>query len=538
MVCTAGKGSADVGPDAAALFQQRFVRLAEMSSDGICVHQDGRIVFANPAAVRWMGVDPAVGLIGRRLTEFVHADSMTAVERRLDGLQRDGDSSRPSEVVMGRPQGSARDVEATSMRVEWDGRPAVVTNFRDLTTVKTAAVLKYQAALLDHVSDAVIGVSPSGEVTSWNAAAEIIYGHTAAQVLGRAVNDAIGVPVDAEQLSTRGGALHTTHVAADGSPRAVRVSAAVTDGGYVLVCADLTALRRAERHFEAVVTAMDAGIAVFSGDGVMESANPTAWRIFEGITKSDAPFAADIPLFDAEGRPIAPPDNPLRQAVESGIPQTERTIGIDRADGHRVWLSVSVRLLAPDHPGHSQVLCTFVDVTAQKLVSERLAHAVDHDPLTGLPNRSHALTRLTASLAPEAETRVSAVLFIDMDGVKLINDSYGHSAGDVVLTTAATRMGDALRDGDVIARLAGDEFVVLLFDCIDRPGIDRLVGDLHRAASKPIRYRKAEITITASIGVAAVVSYDARDASELLAAADAAMYAAKASGPGQTRHAP
>jgi diguanylate cyclase (GGDEF)-like protein len=98
-------------------------------------------------------------------------------------------------------------------------------------------------------------------------------------------------------------------------------------------------------------------------------------------------------------------------------------------------------------------------------------------------------------------------------------------------------MGDELRDGDVIARLAGDEFVVLAFTPVDRPGIDWLVDGLHRAAARPVRYRGADICVTASIGVTMVHADDTRDALELLSAADEAMYDAKASGRGLTRYA-
>lgn len=535
---TGDADSASARADDARVFQQRFERLAEMSSDGICVHEDGAIVFANAAAVRWMNVDPAVGLIGRRVSEFVHEDSQPGVERRLRGLRREGDSSTPTEVVMGRPRGSARDVQATSMRIDWDGRPAIVTTFRDLTNVKAATLLKYQAALLDHVSDAVIGVTAEGVITSWNAAAETIYGRSVGDVLERPVSDAVGASLDARSVLDLGGVLHTTHFAADGASRSVRVSAAETDNGYVFVCADMTALRRAERHFESVVTAMDAGVVVFDPAGVMTSANPTAWRIFDGIAEGTAPFAADIPVFDQDGQPIVGERNPVRMTIESGAPQTDHVIGVDRQDGRRLWLSISVRLLNQHDPPRSPILCTFVDVTAQKLVREELAHAADHDTMTGLPNRANALGRLARAIAPDADRRVQAVLFVDLDKVKSVNDLHGHGAGDAVLTTVAARMRDTLSDHDVIARLAGDEFLVLLFSPVDQRAVDGRIRELHCAAATPVNYGEATVAVTASIGVALVEAVDHRDALELLRDADAAMYAAKAAGPGQTRFAP
>ena len=528
-----GTGDTESADDA-RVFQERIERLAEMSSDGICVHVDGAIVFANAAAVRWMNVDPAAGLIGRRVSEFVHEDSYPGVERRLSGLRREGDSSTPTEVVMGRPRRAARDVQATSMRMDWDGRPAVVTTFRDLTNVKAATLLKYQAALLDHVSDAVIGVTAAGVVTSWNAAAETIYGRSVADVVGSLVSDAVGASLDARSALALGGVLHTTHFAADGAPRSVRVSAAETDNGFVFVCADMTALRRAERHFESVVTAMDAGVVVFDSDGVMTSANPTAWRIFEGIAEGAAPFAADIPVFDQDGQPIIGARNAIQLTIASGAPHTDHVIGVDRLDGRRLWLSISVRLLNEQDPPRSPILCTFVDVTAQKLAREELAHAADHDTMTGLPNRAYALGRLASAIAPDADRRVQAVLFVDLDKVKSVNDSHGHGAGDAVLTAVATRMRATLRDDDVIARLAGDEFLVLLFAPVDRRCIEEIIHGLHCAAATPVHYQEATIAVTASIGVALVEAGDHRDALELLRDADAAMYAAKAMGPGQT----
>lgn len=531
-------GTGDTDTADARVFQGRFERLAQMSSDGICVHADGKIVFANAAAVRWMNVDPAVGLIGRRVSEFVHEDSYPGVERRLQGLRPDGDSSTPSEVVMGRPRRSARDVQATSMRIDWDGRPAIVTTFRDLTNVKAATLLKYQAALLGHVSDAIIGVTAAGVVTSWNAAAETIYGRSLNDVLDLPVSNAVGTSLDARSVLELGGVLHTTHFAADGASRSVRVSAAETDNGYVFVCADMTALRHAERHFESVVTAMDAGVVVFDPTGVMTSANPTAWRIFEGVTEGTTPFAADIPVFDQDGQPIVGERNPLRVAIASGAPQTDCVIGVDRQDGRRLWLSISVRLLNQHDPPQSPILCTFVDVTAQKLAREQLAHAADHDTMTGLPNRANALGLLTSAIAPDADRRVRAVLFIDLDKVKSVNDSHGHGAGDAVLTTVATRMRVTLRDHDVIARLAGDEFLVLVFAPVEQRVVDECIRELHCAAVTPVTYRDATVAVSASIGVTMVETGDQRDALELLRDADAAMYAAKATGPGQTRFAP
>lgn len=523
--------------DSAAEVERRFCELFDLASDGICVHQDGAIVFANATAVRWMGVSGTRDLIGRKVADFIPADILGMVESRLSGLHRDGDNAPPTEVTMSRSRGAMRDVEATSTRIQWNGRPAVVTYFRDLTKSRAADLLRYQAALLDHVSDGVIGLSPEGTVSSWNAAAEKIYGRNAQEVRGRPVHDAVGAEIDAERLIDTLGVLHTTHVAADGSPRFIRLTAARTTSGYVLICADMTALRRAERHFEAVVTALDAGVVVFHPDGSVMSTNPAAQRILAAVRPVSDPFATNIPLVDAEGRALPVMQQPVWQVAHSGIPQIDRVVGVDCEDGTRVWLSMSTRLLSPDDPLRSPVVTTFIDITAQKVAHERAAHEAVHDVLTGLLNRSGAFARIAASLRPDAVQRLSAVLFIDLDDLKAVNDSFGHDAGDAVLVTASARMKQALRPSDVIARLAGDEFVVLLMKRIEQSELDQLIERLHCAATDPIRYHDIEITVTASIGVTLVGLNDVRDALELLRAADEAMYNAKASGRGRTRYA-
>ncbi|MEH3141783.1 MAG: diguanylate cyclase [Mycobacterium kyogaense] len=517
--------------------EQRFRALFDLATDGICVHQDGAIVFANTTAVRWMGLRGRSDLIGRKVSDFLSADVMPSVQRRLDGLHNAGDNAPPAEVAMSRSRGAMRDVEATSTRIDWNGRPAIVTYFRDLTKSRAAELLRYQAALLDHVSDGVIGLSPAGMVSSWNAAAEKIYGRAAHEVRDRPVRDAVGADVDAERLIDTLGVLHTTHVAADGSPRSIRLTAARTASGYVLICADMTALRRAERHFEAVLTALDAGVVVFDPDGSVMSTNPAAQRILAGIRPVDAPFASDVSLVDAQGRALPVLQQPVWQVAHSGVPQVDRVVGVDCEDGSRVWLSMSTRLLSPDDRLRSPVVSTFIDITAQKVAHERAEHEAVHDVLTGLLNRSGAFSLIAASLRPDAVRRLSAVLFIDLDDLKSVNDSFGHDAGDAVLTTASARMKHAIRDSDVIARLAGDEFVVLLLQRIEQQELDQLIDRLHCAATDPIWYHDVEITVTASIGVTLVGLNDVRDALELLRAADEAMYHAKASGRGRTRYA-
>ena len=150
--------------------------------------------------------------------------------------------------------------------------------------------------------------------------------------------------------------------------------------------------------------------------------------------------------------------------------------------------------------------------------------------LTGLPNRAHLVTLINDAIG-SAEYRWGAVLFIDLDKFKVINDELGHHAGDTVLEVAAQRLRAALGPDDVVGRVGGDEFVALLAAPIQRVKVNALVRRLHTALRKPIRIPgvsacrpTSRVHIGASIGVVAVLPDEQRCAAEILRAADAAMY--------------
>ena len=167
------------------------------------------------------------------------------------------------------------------------------------------------------------------------------------------------------------------------------------------------------------------------------------------------------------------------------------------------------------------------------LVEEEIRHRVLHDPLTGLPNRTLALDRLASALARrQRDGGTVAVLLLDLDQFKLVNDSLGHEAGDELLTTLAPRLHDAVRPADTVARLGGDEFVVLCED-LDGPRAAIQVAErLAAAVSQPLVLGEEEHFASASIGIALADTADA-DARMLIRDADAAMYRAKERGRGR-----
>ena len=209
------------------------------------------------------------------------------------------------------------------------------------------------------------------------------------------------------------------------------------------------------------------------------------------------------------------------------------------------WVSTT-KMPLRDSAG--QIIGTFGisrDVTAMVRAEKALAHQALHDPLTGLPNRIALMDRLAQTLLGIERPMVSrlgvdrvraqvAVLFVDLDNFKEINDSYGHSAGDLVLAEVARRLSALARRTDTVARLGGDEFVVLCGD-LDLHATAGLLADrIIRAVTEPFTEAGRDLSVTCSVGIA-VTSEAATEPDRLLREADAAMYGAKKAGGGRAR---
>lgn len=169
----------------------------------------------------------------------------------------------------------------------------------------------------------------------------------------------------------------------------------------------------------------------------------------------------------------------------------------------------------------------FCDITVLKRQQATVDQLVYYDQLTGLPNRLLLTDRLDHALRTHARNKTQlAVLFVDLDGFKRVNDTLGHAVGDRLLQAIAERFQSLLRSGDTVARLGGDEFVILAEFCPSRSGIARIAEKIVREIARPLSIEQHAIEIQASIGVA-IAPQDGSDAATLLNAADQAMYRAK-----------
>jgi len=195
-------------------------------------------------------------------------------------------------------------------------------------------------------------------------------------------------------------------------------------------------------------------------------------------------------------------------------------------DGHIYpkWLNISVMRDPQGNITHH--IASFTDITEHKAVEERIHYLAHHDPLTQLPNRLSLQSRLDQALATaRRETGLLAVLFIDLDRFKTINDSLGHHIGDLLLIQVAGRLMENVRQSDIVARLGGDEFVVALTD-IELGAIGKLAEKIQRALDQPYFIEKHELHSSPSIGIS-VFPTDGMTVDDLMKNADAAMYHAK-----------
>jgi len=252
----------------------------------------------------------------------------------------------------------------------------------------------------------------------------------------------------------------------------------------------------------------------------------TGWPLHEAINR---PLAEVLKIIDAVTRQTAP--DPMAKAADKNqVGALPPDCILIRRDGHEIFIEDSV---APIHDREGQVagsVLVFRDVTMARALKARVAHLAEHDSLTGLPNRLLLNDRLDQAIAvAHRNSRNLAVLFLDLDGFKHVNDSLGHSSGDKLLQSVAKRLLGCVRAPDTISRQGGDEFLVLLQDIEHAEDAAVTVRRILKVLGAPHSIDDHELHITTSIGVS-VFPDDGQDTETLIKNADAAMYQAKASG--------
>jgi diguanylate cyclase (GGDEF)-like protein/PAS domain S-box-containing protein len=292
--------------------------------------------------------------------------------------------------------------------------------------------------------------------------------------------------------------------------------------------------RESERRYRSVVEGVQEVIFQTDGDGRWTFLNP-AWTEITGYSTEES---LGLSLYD-----VAHQDDrewllgQYGKLISGETPSFQVEVRIITNDGETRWLETRARLTDARAVTMAGISGTLTDITERKRAEEalkesqeRYRHLAMHDPLTSLPNRALFFDRLESAMTTrERRGNGIAVLFIDLDGFKLVNDSLGHEAGDRLLVIAGQRLARFIRPGDTVARLGGDEFAILLDGLADTRHATRIAERLLEALKPAFIIDAQEVFVSASIGVA--ISTDGSDRpADLLRSADIALYEAKGAG--------
>ena len=310
----------------------------------------------------------------------------------------------------------------------------------------------------------------------------------------------------------------TLMASADGSGQAFRVVLEPAEG-------KLAALERSEERFRRIVHSAEEGIWEIDTCARTSFVNPKmahmlGYRIEDML---DQPLVA---FMDDEGRAMLERNIARRQ---QGIAERHEFKFI-RQDGGELWATLATNPIFDGEGVYLGALALVTDITERKESSARIWRQANFDELTALPNRHMFLDRLKNELKKAArEGRFLALLFIDLDCFKEVNDRLGHDQGDLLLNQVAGRIVDCVRASDTVARLGGDEFTVILAGFDQLASVERVAQDMVASVARPFELRGELAQVSASIGIALYPS-DASDVDDLLRHADQAMYAAKSAG--------
>jgi len=566
-----------------AQMEARYRALLEAAPDAmVVVNERGEIVLLNLQAEKQFGyrrdellAQKVINIIPEGFAERLIADETRSAAEAL--AQQIGTGI---ELIGRRKDGSEFPIEIMLSPLESAEGILVTAAIRDISVRKAAEEHLAQMegryrGLLEAAPDAMVVVNPAGEIVLLNLQAEKAFGYRRDELLGHKVTDIIPEGF-AERLIADGTRSASVALAQqigsgveliarrkEGSefPIELMLSPLESSEGILITAAirDITARKADEAKFQhkvdelsraaeergtmeralfeekerAEVTLNSIGDAVVCTDidGNITFLNLVAERMTGWSAKEAAgrPMAEVLMILGGDTREIIA--NPMeRAAARDRTARLPENSILRRRDGVEVSIEDSV---APIHDRHGKVtgaVIVFHDVTAARAMAVEMAHSAQHDFLTGLPNRMLLSDRIGQSITAAARHKNKvAVLFLDLDGFKHINDSLGHSIGDKLLQSIGECLVACVRGSDTVSRQGGDEFIVLLSEVEHLEDAAITARRMLLAVGGAHVVEEHELHVTASIGVS-VYPDDGQDAETLVKNADTAMYQAKENG--------
>lgn len=523
-------------------FRLERERLYESIADGLYLVQGGKLVYANRAGLRLIGAASADQVRGMSV-ERVAPPGLSQLHHDNLGRLRAGQQITSYEMPCRRLDGTMFTSEVSASLVEHRGRPALQALVRDVSARRLERdILEHERAALEQIAhdaplDQVLGQLcraiqrqiPESRCSVWLADEEGPHPAPAPARGMRLYWSQTFSRADGRMAGTFAVYHPRPHAPDEGELRLLQISARLAEVA-VRQRRLSSSLSWIETERDLLVSTVASGIVTLTTEGVIVSANPAACRMLGRPAETLQGMNARDLLADAvteSGRLLLGPS-------EAGIrlkPVRDFVLRLSSPEGGQRWLSVNVSGLPTRDAaaGAATFVCSFNDVTQLKLAQQQLVTMATRDELTKLPNRA-ALAQAAqhAIRAAGLHGRELAMLVMDLDGFKHVNDTFGHAAGDTLLRDVAARLASVMRPTDILARRSGDEFVILACDA-DEAGASKLAGRVLESLRTPFVVAGREVFASASIGAAVYPGHGGSE-SELFGLADAAMYRAKRAG--------
>ena len=406
-------------------------------------------------------------------------------------------------------------------------------------TIKQAA--HYARSLLEASLDPMVTINAEGKITDVNEASVSVTGVTREALIGTDFGDYFTDPMRAregyQQAFAKGFVTDYPLAIRHSSGRITDVlyNASVyrDEQGRVLgvfaAARDVTERKKAESYIQAasVFTYAREGIIITDTNGTILNVNDSFARI-TGYSREEV-LGQNPRLLKSGRQDNAYYTGMWHDLVDKGHWYSE--IWNKRKNGEIYAEMLTITAVYGGDGKTQHYVALFTDITTLKEHQNQLEHMAHFDALTGLPNRLLLSDRLHQGMASaERRAQTLAVVYLDLDGFKSVNDLHGHETGDQLLITLAARMKQGLREGDTLARIGGDEFVAVLIDLVDGDASVPLLNRLLAAAAQPVQLGDLIVQVSASIGVTFYPQAQPIDADQLLRQADQAMYQAKLTG--------
>jgi diguanylate cyclase (GGDEF)-like protein/PAS domain S-box-containing protein len=394
--------------------------------------------------------------------------------------------------------------------------------------------------ILATMADPVIVFDHQGDIRFTNAAAAAVFGYARQDMAGAPIELLTGPAADAARRLRAAAAevvrdeemvFRSRH--GDAVDVGVSLSPLLDERrlpvGTVLIARDArarkraeAALRESEERYRTLFERNQAGVFRTSIAGVILDCNEAFARILGFASRADCLGRSMLHHYkDLWDR------TELLQKMRAAGGLADEEVALKRIDGSPAWVLANAILRPEANGAFEELEGTVIDITQRKNAERQIVYQAYHDALTGLPNRMLFYDRLSQSLSlARRDQRGLAVLFLDLDQFKLVNDTLGHAAGDRLLVEIAHRLQHAVRESDTVARVGGDEFTLLLRQIEEGADAARAAQKVLDAVARPIEIDGQRFYLTTSIGIS-LFPADGEDAEALLANADIAMYRAK-----------